>query len=95
MLLGKTVSETLTHPTGAKDVQVVQPKERIESRHLKRRHMPIPADSIVDLIVYILQTTELARLGVGVPPVKAEGVKVGVRQQQHAHVAANRGQFVG
>jgi hypothetical protein len=50
---------------------------------------------VVDLIMHVLQTAELARPRVGIPPVVAEGVEVGVRQQQEADVAAQRGQFVG
>lgn len=59
---------------------MMQPKKRIKRRDIQRRHVPAAADAVVDLVVHVLEAAELAGAGARVPPVEAEGVKVGVRQ---------------
>ncbi len=73
----------------------MKPENGIKSRHLKRRHVAATTDTIVDLVVHVLEAAERAWAGVGVPPVEAEGVKVAVGEQEQADVAAQRGQLVG
>lgn len=73
---------------------MVQPKERIKRRHVERGHVPAAANTIMDLVMDVFETTEFARPGARIPPVVAEGVEVGVRHQQQADVATERGQLV-
>jgi len=74
---------------------MMKPKDWIKRRHFQRRHVATPADAVVNLIVDVFQAAKRARVGVGIPSVEAEGVKVTVRQKEQANVAAERGQFVG